>query len=73
MYCAETWTLRQADQKYLGRFEMWCWRRMENISWADRLKNEEYYTESRRGGTSYIKYDEERLTGLVTSCVGSAY
>ena len=24
---AETWTLQKVDQKYLGSFEMWCWRR----------------------------------------------
>ena len=24
LYGAETWTLRAADQKYLGSFEMWC-------------------------------------------------
>ena len=38
---AETWMLRAADQKYLERFEMWCWRRMEKISWTDHMKNEE--------------------------------
>ena len=25
----------------LGRFEMWCWRRMEKISWTDHVRNEE--------------------------------
>ena len=40
-YGAETWMLRAADQKYLERFEMWCWRRMEKISWTDHMKNEE--------------------------------
>ena len=39
--CAETWTLRAADQKYLESFEMWCWRRMETISWTDLVRNEE--------------------------------
>jgi len=34
-YGAETWTLRAGDQKYLESFEMWCWRRMEMISWTD--------------------------------------
>jgi hypothetical protein len=38
---AETWTLRKADQKYLESFEMWCWRRLEKISWTDRVRNEE--------------------------------
>jgi hypothetical protein len=40
-YGAETWTLRVADQNYLKRFEMWCWRRMEKISWTDHVRNEE--------------------------------
>ena len=37
---AETWTVRKIGQKYLERFEMWCWRRMEKISWTDSVKNE---------------------------------
>jgi hypothetical protein len=37
----ETWTLRKVDQKYLENFEMWCWRRMENISCTDRVRNGE--------------------------------
>ena len=41
MYGAETWTLRKGDQKYLQRFEMWCWRRIEKIIWTDYMKNEE--------------------------------
>ena len=40
-YGAETWMLRVADQKQLESFEMWCWRRMEKISWTDHVRNEE--------------------------------
>ena len=40
MYGAETWALWKVDHKYLERFEMWCWRRMENISWTDCMRNE---------------------------------
>jgi hypothetical protein len=40
LYGAETWTLRKLDQKYLESFEMWCWRRMEMISWTDSVNNE---------------------------------
>jgi hypothetical protein len=40
-YGAETLTLRAADQKYLESFEVWCWRRMEKISWTDHVRNEE--------------------------------
>jgi len=41
LYGAENWTLRAADQKYLGSFEMWCWRRIEKISWTDHVRSEE--------------------------------
>jgi len=38
---SEVWTLRKVDQKYIESFEMWCWRRMEKISWTYRVKNED--------------------------------
>ena len=38
---AETWTLRAVDQKHLESFEMWCSRRMEEISWTDHVRNED--------------------------------
>jgi hypothetical protein len=40
LYGGETWTLRKLDQKYLESFEMWCWRRIDKISWTDRVNNE---------------------------------
>ena len=27
-------------QKYLNTFEMWCWMKLEKITWTDRVKNE---------------------------------
>ena len=41
LYGTETWTLRAVDQKHLESFEMWCWRRMENISWTEHVRNED--------------------------------
>jgi hypothetical protein len=41
LYSAETWTLRKIHQRHLESFEMWCWRRMEKISWTDRVRNED--------------------------------
>ena len=41
LYGAETWTLRAVDQKHPESFEMWCWRKMEKISWTDHVRNEE--------------------------------
>jgi hypothetical protein len=41
LYGAETWALRAVDHKHLESFEMWCWRRMEKISWTEIVRNEE--------------------------------
>ena len=41
LYGAETWKLRKVHQKYMKSFEMWCWGRMERISWTDRIRNDE--------------------------------
>jgi len=41
LYGAETWTLRAVDHRHLESFEMWCWRRMEKISWTVHVRNEE--------------------------------
>jgi len=37
LFGAETWTLRTTDQKRLESFEIWCWRRLEKISWTDHV------------------------------------
>ena len=37
----ETWTLRKLERKYLKSFEMWCWRRMQNIKWLEKVTNEQ--------------------------------
>ena len=39
LYGADNWTIRAVDQKHLESFEMWCWRRIEKISWTDRVGN----------------------------------
>ena len=40
-YGVETLTLRKVDQKYLESFGMRCWRRIKEIIWIDRVRNEE--------------------------------
>jgi len=41
LYGAETWTLRKEDIRRLEAVEMWMWRRMEKISWTEKITNEE--------------------------------
>jgi len=44
LYGTKPRTLQKVDQKYLESFEMWCWRRMENVS----VKMKKYYIDSGR-------------------------
>jgi hypothetical protein len=56
LYGTETWKLRKIDQKYVESFNVWCWGRMEQISWTDRVRNEEvYHIEPRKTVISYIR------------------
>jgi hypothetical protein len=41
LYGAEIGTVWGVDRKQLERFLMWCWRRMQQISWTDHVRNEE--------------------------------
>ena len=69
---AETWTLRKADQKYLESSEIWCWRRMEKISWTDREKNEEMLQRvEERNVIQTMK--RRKVNCMVTSCVGTDF
>jgi hypothetical protein len=60
LYGAETWTLRKLDQKNLGSFEMWFWRRMEKISGTDSVNNEaalHRVKEERKNKTKEVRLD----------------
>ena len=54
-YGAEIGTLQEVDQKYLESFEMWSWRRMEKVGWADHAKMRKNYKESNRREISCIQ------------------
>ena len=41
LYGSETWTLTKEDVRKLEALEMWLWRRVEKISWTDKVTNEE--------------------------------
>jgi len=42
----------KVDQKYPESFEMWCWRRMENSSRPDRVRNEDVLQRVKEKGDS---------------------
>ena len=70
---AKTWTLRKVDQKYLESFRSWCWRRMEKISWPDRVIIEEVLQRVKEERNVVQTIKEGTLTGLITWCVGTAF
>jgi len=41
LHASEKWSMTQADRKRLEAVEMWIWRRMEKVSWMDKISNEE--------------------------------
>jgi len=41
LYGSETWTMRKGDTDKLESCEMWMWRRMEKVTWRERVRNEE--------------------------------
>jgi hypothetical protein len=48
-------------------YEMWCWRRMENISWIDRVKNQEvqYAEKDERNGLHTVKRRKDKWIGHI--------
>jgi hypothetical protein len=66
-YRDETWTLQKIDQKYLQRFETWCWRRTEKNIWTDRVRNEEVLrrVKEERNVTRTVKGRKVNLIGHI--------
>ena len=31
MYRCESWTIKKAERQRIDAFELWCWRRLENL------------------------------------------
>jgi hypothetical protein len=56
-----------------GKFEMCCWRRMEEIFWTYFLKNIEILHRVKEKGNILRTIKEGKLTALVTACVETAF
>ena len=40
MYGCESWTIKKAEHRRIGAFELWCWRRLLRVSWTERRSNQ---------------------------------
>jgi hypothetical protein len=73
LYGAETWTVRNIDQKYLESSEMWCCRRMEKISWTDRVNNEAVLHRVKEERNILHTIRRRKVIWTVHNCVGTAF
>ena len=40
MYGCESWTVKKAERRKIGAFELWCWRRLLRVHWTERRSNQ---------------------------------
>ena len=40
IYGCESWTIKKAEWRRIGAFELWCWRRLLRVSWTPRRSNQ---------------------------------
>ena len=40
MYGCESWTIKKAECRRIGAFELWCWRRLLRVHWMARRSNQ---------------------------------
>ena len=67
LYGCETWTLRKEESDRLQALEMWIWRRLEKISWTQKISNEEVLkkVEEKRGLMETIHQRKKNWIGHV--------
>ena len=49
MYGCESWTVKKAEHRRIGAFELWCWRRLLRIPWTARRSNQSILKEINPG------------------------
>ena len=40
VYGCESWTVKKAECRKIGAFELWCWRRLLKVPWTARRSNQ---------------------------------
>ena len=49
MYGCESWTVKKAEHRRIGAFELWCWRRLLRVPWTARRSNQSFLKEISAG------------------------
>ena len=40
IYGCESWTVKKAEHRRIGAFELWCWRRLLRVPWTERRSSQ---------------------------------
>ena len=40
MYGCESWTVKKAEHRKIGAFQLWCWRTLFRVPWTTRRSNQ---------------------------------
>ena len=40
MYACKSWTIKKAERRRIGAFELWCWKRLLRVPWTTRRSNQ---------------------------------
>ena len=40
MYGCESWTIKKAEHRRIGGFQLWCWRRLLRVPWTARRSSQ---------------------------------
>ena len=40
MYGSDSWTTKEAEQRRINSFKLWCWRRLLRVPWTARRSNQ---------------------------------
>ena len=51
MYGCESWTVKKAERRRIGAFELWCWRKLLRVPWTARRSNQSILKEISLGIT----------------------
>ena len=59
MYGCESWTVKIAECRRIGAFELWCWRRFLRVRWTARRSNQSILKEISHGWVFIGRIDAE--------------
>ena len=80
MYECESWTVKKAERRRIGAFELWCWRRLLQVPWTTRRSNQSILKEISPGCSleglmlklklQYFDHFMERVDSLMLGGIG---